>query len=495
MTFWGSITVCGPGQRVALAILAVSLSACGAIRPQTDSPRTVLRVGTSGDYAPFSIAGAGVWTGSDRQPATPPNPQRNPQESPSRTNLPSSPTGFDPAVASAYAADRGLAIEWVRFRWPELLTDLAADRFDVAMSGVTVRPERSLAGRFSVPVCQTGALLLIDAEATVFRSRDATSRTSKPGSSRSGNAPGGFARAEIDRPAVRIAVNAGGHLERVTRRHFPNARVIAVPDNAAVLEKVLSGQADAAATDSQEVSSWAARAPALEIWGPFTRDYKAYLLRPDREELAVDLDDWLQANEANGRLASLRSAHLSGEQPALATGLPALVSGIAERLALMPMVAEAKRRSGDPIEVPEREERVIQAGSLRTQQVAAELGIAAPDAAAVRALFRAQIEAAKAIQRAVLAGPPIVEDPPDLGGELRPALIRIGDRLAGLIVGLPTQPRAEPHNESAHRDAVRTLTRNALAPHGLDEVRIDAIADAVARLSSTRNARDGAGGP
>ena len=39
-----------------------------------------------------------------------------------------------------------------------------------------------------------------------------------------------------------------------------------------VLEMVLDGKADAAATDTQEAPFWAAKAPTLEIWGPFTRD-------------------------------------------------------------------------------------------------------------------------------------------------------------------------------------------------------------------------------
>ena len=91
----------------------------------------MLRVGTSGDYAPFSSGDGG------------------------------SRAGFDIAVARAYAEERGLGLEFVRFRWPDLVRDLAAGRFDVAMSGVTVQPRRSLAGRFSVPVVESGAVLLM----------------------------------------------------------------------------------------------------------------------------------------------------------------------------------------------------------------------------------------------------------------------------------------------------------------------------------------------
>ena len=106
--------------------IALLIAFAGGARAGEEA-RRVLRVATSGDYAPFSNSQsgeAGAW-----QPA-----------------------GLDAALARAYAADRGLEIEWYRFRWPELLQDLASRRFDVAMSGISVRPERSLAGLFSVPM-------------------------------------------------------------------------------------------------------------------------------------------------------------------------------------------------------------------------------------------------------------------------------------------------------------------------------------------------------
>ena len=51
---------------------------------------------------------------------------------------------------------------------------------------------------------------------------------------------------ELDRPAVRIAVNQGGHLERVARARFPRATIAAIPDNAVVREALRAGKADAA---------------------------------------------------------------------------------------------------------------------------------------------------------------------------------------------------------------------------------------------------------
>src|SRR5262245_22927056 len=97
-------------HRILVVTLAAALCACGQ-KPLTPiSAEPIVRIGTSGDYAPFSKAGS----------------------------------GFDIAVAGKMAKDLGYRIEWVTFTWPELGARIKADAFDVAMSGVTWRPDRSV---------------------------------------------------------------------------------------------------------------------------------------------------------------------------------------------------------------------------------------------------------------------------------------------------------------------------------------------------------------
>jgi cyclohexadienyl dehydratase len=343
----------------------------------------------------------------------------------------------------------------VRFRWPELTSDLQAGRFDLAMSGVTVRPDRSLVGRFSLPVATSGAMLLV--------------------------APGleGRGLAELDDPAISIAVNAGGHLERVTRARFTRATITPIPDNSGVLPAVVEGRAQVAVTDTQEISYWRARHPELRAVGPFTRDRKAYLARTEIAERLADLDQWLLEAEADGRLAELRREHLGPEHARIrpAAPLEALLASMDERLALMPWVAEVKRARGLAISHPDQEQRVIEAALAAVDRAAGASGFGTrPPPAAIRAFFRTQIEAAKQIQQHVLEGDPRVsEEPlPDLGEELRPALIRIGDRIAMLLTRLP--PDLETH-------VVAAATRRALAGHSLGAARIDDMADAIVALS------------
>ena len=414
------------GRVHALLALATALAlAFGAAGAAAQASRA-LRIGTSGDYALFSVV-AEDGKGSFE--------------------------GFDIAVARAYAQERGLAIEFVRFRWPQLTTGVARGQFDVAMSGVTVRHERSAAGRFTVPVVETGAVLIV-------------------------RQPERWAELEdLDRQDLRIGVNAGGHLERVARGRFPRATLVAIRDNRAVRHALIEANIHAAVSDSLEAPIWLRGTEGLAVFGPFTKDRKAYLVSEGRPGLGADLDAWLLARERDGTLAGLRREYLGeAAAPAVATPLASLLAAIDERLALMPMIGAAKRRSGLPLEVPEREEAVLDAAVASALSAATRAGAAPPPERAVRALFRAQMEAAKEVQWNAVSDPNFSapEPLPDLNASLRPAVLRIGQRIAQLLLALPQGLDPAPVREAA-REALRTPR--------LSEPSILAIADAIAALS------------
>jgi cyclohexadienyl dehydratase len=92
-----------------------------------------LRVGTSGDYAPFSTRSA---EGASQ--------------------------GFDPELAEQLASDLGLSLRWVPFRWPDLAAQLSAGEFDVAMGGVTWQPARAVSGYMTRAVARGGPCVLGD---------------------------------------------------------------------------------------------------------------------------------------------------------------------------------------------------------------------------------------------------------------------------------------------------------------------------------------------
>lgn len=363
---------------------------------------TSVRIGTSGDYAPFSVL----------------------PEDAARAPGAIEPAGFDAEVARRFAREAGLQIEWVVFRWPELAADLAAERFDVAMSGVTWLPERATAGYLTRASAATGACWL---------------------------------GAETPK---RIAVNRGGALERFARRRFGGAEIVAIERNRSLPELLARGDVDAIVTDRFEIASFR-RGDWPEHCEPPT-ERKVYWVAPARAgDLGPRLDTWLARNEP--ALDALRAQWLGGSAPR--SDADHLLDLLARRLALMPAVARAKALRGLPLVDEKREAEVIAAA--RTRARAAGL-----DAASVEPLFRLAIELGTRVQRratdAIAAAPAL-----DLAGALRPAITELGDRIvASLAATAPIAPTAldaadwapltpwlEPAERSALRDALLAVRR------------------------------------
>ncbi len=106
--------------------------------PESPAPAPALRVGTSGDYAPFSILH---------------DDQRS---------------GFDIEIALEMARSLHRPVQWVPFDWPELEARVKEDAFQVAMSGITWQPERAVVGTMTRAVASGGPCLLGDPRAEVI---------------------------------------------------------------------------------------------------------------------------------------------------------------------------------------------------------------------------------------------------------------------------------------------------------------------------------------
>jgi len=378
-----------------LSWLAVS----SAVAAPPELP-TSIRVGVSGDYAPFSVM----------------------PEMPGAAA--SEPSGFDADVARRFAREAGLQIEWVRFRWPGLAGDLEAERFDVAMSGVTWTPERATAGYLTRAVAATGACSL--------------------------GAP----------TPKRVGVNRGGALERWARGHFAAAEIVAVDRNRSLPELLARGDVDAIVTDRFELASF--RRDGFEEHCEPPTERKVYWVAPARaRDLGPRLDDWIARNEP--AIAELRARWLGGALPR--SEADHLLDLVARRLALMPAVAGAKAARGLPLVDPKREAEVLAA--VRARARAAQLD---PDS--VEAFFVLQIELGTRVQSRATAA---VADAPalDLATALRPAISGIGDRIvASLAILAPLAPAAldaadwaplgpwlEPGERAALRDALLAVRR------------------------------------
>jgi cyclohexadienyl dehydratase len=214
----------------------------------------VLRIGTTGDYEPFSLEKAGQLGGADIE------------------------------MGLALAAHLGVQPVFVRTTWPTLVADLVADRYDVAMSGVSVTEERARVGEFSVPY-QSGGKTIV-ARCSERQQFDTL--------------------AEVDSGRVRVVVNPGGTNERYVREHLRHAQVTVHPDNRTAFDEIVAGRADAMITDDVEAELQAYRHPELcrTYPGTLTRSTKAIFM-PKDAALKAAVDQWLKGAIEEGAPARL----------------------------------------------------------------------------------------------------------------------------------------------------------------------------------------------
>jgi cyclohexadienyl dehydratase len=385
-----------------VAWLLVGLAAC----------TPAVRVGSTGDYPPFSEHGAAGWS------------------------------GFDVEVARAWSHDRGRRLVLVPVRWPDVEGALRRHEVDVVMGGVTVRADRLLEGRFTTAVARD--------EAVVVGLRGAPKPT-------------------------RIAVNRGGHLERLARARLPGVQLELVDDNRRLRSVLDSNAVEGIVTDTLELRAIVPdlAAAGLAVIATLSDDRKAYFLPADAAPLAGDLDAWIASRERDGWLPALRLRLLGDGTPEPRPAAVARVTDLlARRLMLMPAVAAAKRASGLAVVDPAREAEV----ESRTVARAASAGLS-PDP--YRALVRAQIKAARAVQDAT-PGPSSAVSL----ATVRAAIDRVDEALLPALVD--AVPITTPASSLA--DAIR---REAGVP-GLSDDVMGPVADALRSLAPAGGSGRGA---
>jgi cyclohexadienyl dehydratase len=225
-------------------LLVLALSAVpAAARPLAAIKASgTLRVGLTGDYAPYSLRGA------DGQV-----------------------TGADVVMAQALARELGAALEIVPTTWKSMTEDFKADRFDIVMGGVSVTPARAALGDFSITV-------LSDGKRPIVRCADRDRYTSV---------------AAIDQPKVRVVFNPGGTNETFAKAYFSDAKLQEYLDNRTIFDEIIADHADVMVTDGAEVDDQARRHPgvlcAAAVPDAFDHFDKAYwMTRDEALKAAVD---------------------------------------------------------------------------------------------------------------------------------------------------------------------------------------------------------------
>nr|WP_246625099.1 transporter substrate-binding domain-containing protein [Fictibacillus nanhaiensis] len=210
----------------------------------------IIRIGTTGDYKPFTYY----------------NPETNCFE------------GYDIVMGKKIAKDLGVEVRFVPTSWTDLMNDLMADRFDIAMGGISRNLDRQKRAHLTAPYFSDGKTPLI-------RREDKDRFNSLQ---------------DIDRPEVTIGLNPGGTNEKYVKAHINNAVIKMVPHNLDIPQKVASKEVDVMITDSIEALYYEKQNPVLYaamVDKPFIKSQKVYMIPRGDLDFQNWITLWMEENE------------------------------------------------------------------------------------------------------------------------------------------------------------------------------------------------------
>lgn len=219
----------------------------------------VLRVGTTGDFKPFSFL----------------NPATNDYE------------GHDIDAAKMLAESLGVKIQFVKTTWPTLLKGIQEDQYDIAMCGITRNLARQKVAALTHPYINVGKAPMIRA---ADRNRFKT-------------------LADIDQPGVKIGVNPGGTNQRFVDANIKKAAVVVIERNLSIPEKILAGEVDVMITDNVEAMIASKADPRLYAVDPentYTKDDFGYLMPRDDQNWINYVNLWVDLAKLKGDFARLQ---------------------------------------------------------------------------------------------------------------------------------------------------------------------------------------------
>lgn len=218
----------------------------------------VLRVGTTGDYKPFTYL----------------NPETKEYE------------GYDIDAAKKLAEDLGVKVEFVETTWPALMDDLIADKFDIGMGGITRTLERQKTANLSDPYLDFG-------KGAIIRAEDQKKYTSID---------------DLNQPHVKVGVNPGGTNEKFVQTHLKKAEVTVVENNLDIPKKVAEGEFDVMITDNIEAIIYAKEDKRLFSAfekNTLTHSQMGYLMRQGEDDFHNFVNLWIDEMKLNGEFDKL----------------------------------------------------------------------------------------------------------------------------------------------------------------------------------------------
>ena len=193
--------------------------------------------------------------------------------------------GHDIDVVTKLAADMGVEIEWVPTDWANLLSGIAAGKYDIT-TGASFNMGRAKTAGYTLPIINVGTVPLVLA-------RNASRYTSWD---------------DINRSSVTVAARLGTVFEDQARALVPNSDLNLISAPATEYQEVLSEKADVAITSLFDAANLVGQYPDLAIAPvtPASRNAIGLLAPRGDQELINHINVWITMQERNGFLEETR---------------------------------------------------------------------------------------------------------------------------------------------------------------------------------------------
>lgn len=250
-------------KKIFLILMVVILSAVSYAEGRVDGilKNKKIRVGTTGDYKPFTY-----YNGKDYE-------------------------GYDIEVAKYIASEIGVEVEFVSTTWKNLIKDLEDDKFDIAMGGITRRTGRQLKAEISRPY-------LIFGKCPIVRKEDEGKYKSLK---------------DIDQPGVKVGVNIGGTNEKFADQNIKSAEIIRYEKNLDVPVAVLKGDVDVMISETPEAIHYANENKKLAspmTATPMTKSQLGYLIPKGDYEMLNLINFIMDEMELKGIMDDLKEENI-----------------------------------------------------------------------------------------------------------------------------------------------------------------------------------------
>ena len=245
---------------VVVLLCLMSILAFGSGRIKKIIDRGYIRVGTTGDYKPFTY-----YNGSGYE-------------------------GYDIEVAKSIGIELGVEVRFVKTTWKDLMKDLKKDKFDIGMGGISRNLSRKLNAELTEPYLTYG-------KTPIVRVKDKNKYKSLK---------------EIDKKGIKVGVNIGGTNEKFADANIKNALVIKFAGNLEVVEAVREGKVDVMISETPEALYYESLNKGLAspmTDNPMTKSQLGYVIDKGEIDFLSTINFILHELQLRGEISQIKKEY------------------------------------------------------------------------------------------------------------------------------------------------------------------------------------------